>query len=65
MTYTQVLNINENVNQKKNYIKNLKVLEIRAKNIKIPAQITTYWCRIIKLKPNLINTKHHIVEVIN
>lgn len=54
-----------NVSEQKKYTNDLETLEIRAKNIKIPAQVTTYWCQSIKLEPYLIKNKHHIVEVNN
>lgn len=37
-------------------------VEIRASNVKVPSDETTYWCHVQKLPETLFN-KHHVVEV--
>lgn len=41
----------------------LHTLDIRAENVSIPAQVTTYWCAIIELGEELKRRKHHVVKV--
>lgn len=60
MRYTQL--IPELVDDKPDE-EHYQVLEIRANNVIIPPQKTTYWCKSFKLSPDLIEKKHHIVKV--
>lgn len=63
MSYTQILQKQKDVIEQKRNTNDLQTLEIRAKNITIPAQVTTYWCQSIELDSYLRKHKHHIIEV--
>ncbi|KAL3115775.1 hypothetical protein niasHT_007780 [Heterodera trifolii] len=41
---------------------NLFTLDIRAQNVTIPAQETTYWCAIVELSETLKRHKHHAIR---
>ncbi|KFB41858.1 AGAP010485-PA-like protein [Anopheles sinensis] len=40
----------------------LKQLDVRLQHVAVPAEETTYWCKIQRLEPWLTEAKHHIVQ---
>jgi len=38
-------------------------LEILAKNVSVPSELTTYWCAVVELNEELRRHKHHMVKV--
>ncbi|KAI1716514.1 DOMON domain-containing protein [Ditylenchus destructor] len=61
MKYTQLLQefVEDSVPVETPYA---KTLDIRAKNIKVPAERTTYWCQSVELDSSVKHSKHHIIK---
>ncbi|KAI1724249.1 dopamine beta-hydroxylase [Ditylenchus destructor] len=61
MKYTQLLQqlVEDPAPVKTPYV---KTLDIRANNIRVPAQRTTYWCQSVELDSSVKHSKHHIIK---
>ncbi|KAJ8925001.1 hypothetical protein NQ315_001166 [Exocentrus adspersus] len=51
----------ENVDVEYNLPKHVKTLDVITDRVKVPADETTYWCRVVKL-PEEYKVKHHIYQ---
>lgn len=40
----------------------VKKIDILLNKVKVPKHETTYWCKVIKIHPDLQQKKHHIVQ---
>jgi hypothetical protein len=63
MRYTQLLPPPSNGQLQSFAGSDFRTMDIRAENVLIPAQTTTYWCAIVELDEELKRRKHHAVKV--
>lgn len=57
------VNLLKNLQANNKLPNHVKPLDLLAEKVKVPAEETTYWCRVFKLPNEFLKQKHHIYQV--
>lgn len=57
------VNLLKNLQANNKLPSHVKPLDLLADKVKVPAEETTYWCRVFKLPNEFLKQKHHIYQV--